>query len=147
MGNAMVAAERRTMYLGHVASARARLDQPEIGLDLLDEAIKTVELTNERFFEPELYRLQGNMLLTLGKRGEAEARLRRALTTAQQQQARWWELRAAISLAKHWQDEGKYLEAYSLLQPVYGWFVEGFDTAALKDAKALLDELRNLSGR
>jgi tetratricopeptide (TPR) repeat protein len=147
MGNAMVAAERRTMYLGHVASARARLDQPEIGLDLLDEAIKTVELTNERFFEPELYRLQGNMLLTLGKRGEAEARLRRALTTAQQQQARWWELRAATSLAKHWQDEGKYLEAYSLLQPVYGWFVEGFDTAALKDAKALLDELRNLSGR
>jgi class 3 adenylate cyclase/tetratricopeptide (TPR) repeat protein len=147
MGNAMVAAERRTMYLGHVASARARLDQPEIGLDLLDEAIKTVELTNERFFEPELYRLQGNMLLTLGKRGEAEARLRRALTTAQQQQARWWELRAATSLAKHWQDEGKYLEAYSLLQPVYGWFAEGFDTAALKDAKALQDELRNLSGR
>ena len=147
MGNAMVAAERRTMYLGHVASARGRLDQPEIGLDLLDEAIKTVELTNERFFEPELYRLQGNMLLTLGKRGEAEARLRRALTTAQQQQARWWELRATTSLAKHWQDEGKYLEAYFLLQPVYGWFVEGFDTAALKDAKALLDELRNLSGR
>ena len=144
MGNAMVAAERRTMYLGHVASARLRLNQPEIGLDLLDEAIKTVELTNERFFEPELYRLQGNMLLTLGKRGEAEARLRRALTTAQQQQARWWELRAATSLAKHWQHEGKYLEACSLLQPVYGWFVEGFDMAALKDAKALLDELRNI---
>jgi tetratricopeptide (TPR) repeat protein/ABC-type transport system involved in cytochrome c biogenesis ATPase subunit len=146
MGNAMVAAERRTMYLGHVASARARFGQPEIGLDLLDEAIKTVELTNERFFEPELYRLQGNMLLTLGKRGEAEAGLRRALTIAKQQQARWWELRAATTLAKHWHDEGKYLDAYSLLQPVYGWFVEGFDTTPLKDAKALLGTLRDLSG-
>jgi tetratricopeptide (TPR) repeat protein len=146
MGNAIVAPERRTMYLGHVASAHARLGQPEIGLGLLDEAIKTVELTNERFFEPELYRLQGNMLLTLGKRGEAEPRLRRALAIAQQQQARWWELRAATSLAKHWHDEGKYLESYSLLHPIYEWFVEGFDTASLKDAKALLDELRNLSG-
>ena len=73
-----------------------------------------------------------------------EASLRRGLTIARHQQARWWELRAAASLAKHWRDEGKYLEAYSLLQPVYGWFVEGFDTASLKDAKALLDELRDL---
>jgi len=85
------------------------------------------------------------MLLTLGKRGEAETGLRRALTIAQQQQARWWELRAATTLAKHWHDEGKYLEAYSLLQPIYGWFVEGFDTTPLKDAKALLGELRDLS--
>jgi predicted ATPase len=68
------------------------------------------------------------------------------LTIAHQQQARWWELRAATSLAKHWHDEGKYLESYSLLHPIYEWFVEGFDTASLKDAKALLDELRNLSG-
>jgi len=142
MHNATVAAERRTMYLGHVASARARLGQPEIGLDLLDEAIKTAELTNERFFEAELYRLRGNILLTLGKRGEAEAGLQQALTIARQQQARWWELRAATNLAKHWHDEGKYFEAYSLLQPVYGWFVEGLDTASLKDAKALLDKLR-----
>ena len=64
----------------------------------------------------------------------------------QQQQARWWELRAATTLAKHWQDEGKHLEAYSLLQPVYGWFVEGFDTTPLKDAKAFLGELGDLSG-
>src|SRR5262245_4356907 len=71
---------------------------------------------------------------------------RRALTIAQQQQARWWELRAATTLAKHWRDEGKCLEAYSLLQPVYGWFVAGFDTTPLKDAKALLGELRDLSG-
>jgi len=152
MRNAIAAAEsnadrnRRTLYLGHVASAHASLGQPEAGLDLLDEAIQTAEITNERFFEAELYRLRGKMLLMLGKRREAEAGLRRALTIAQQQQARWWELRAATSLAKHWHDEGKYLEAFSLLQPVYSWFVEGFDTTELKDAKALLDELRNLSG-
>ena len=137
---------RRTLYLGHSAAAHASLGQPEVGLDLLEEAIQTANKTNERFFEAELYRLRGEMLLTLGKKGEAEAGLRRALTIAQQQQARWWELRAATTLAKHWHNEGKYLEAYSLLRSVYGWFVEGFDTTPLKDAKALLGELRDLSG-
>jgi ABC-type transport system involved in cytochrome c biogenesis ATPase subunit len=137
---------RRTLYLGHSAAAHASLGQPEVGLDLLDEAIQTADKINERFFEAELYRLRGKILLTLGRRAEAEAGLRRALTIAQQQQARWWELRAATTLAKHWHDEGKHLEAYSLLQPVYGWFVEGFDTTSLKDAKALLGELRDLSG-
>jgi predicted ATPase/class 3 adenylate cyclase len=137
---------RRTLYLGHSAAAHASLGQPEVGLDLLEEAIQTADKINERFFEAELYRLRGEMLLTLGKKGEAEAGLRRALTIAQQQQARWWELRAATTLAKHWHNEGKYLEAYSLLQSVYGWFVEGFNTTPLKDAKALLDELRDLSG-
>jgi tetratricopeptide (TPR) repeat protein len=136
---------RRTLYLAHSAAAHASLGQPEVGVDLLDEAIQTADKINERFFEAELHLLRGKMLLTLGRRGEAEAGLRRALTIAQQQQARWWELRAATTLAKHWRDEGKYLEAYSLLQPVYGWFVEGFDTASLKDAKALLGELRDLS--
>jgi len=146
MRNAIVAAERRTMYLGHLASAHASLGEPEVGLNLLGEAIQTAEVTSEKFFEAELHRLRGEILLTLGRRGEAEAGLRRALTIAQQQQARWWELRAATTLAKHWHDEGKYLEAYSLLQPVYGWFVEGFDTTPLKDAKVLLSELRDLSG-
>jgi class 3 adenylate cyclase/predicted ATPase len=137
---------RRTLYLSHLASAHTRLGQPTVALDLLDEAIQTAEVTSEKFFEAELYRVRGEMLLTLGKRGEAEAGLRQALTIAQQQQARWWELRAATTLAKHWHDEGKYLEAYSLLQPIYGWFVEGFDTTPLKHAKALLGELRDLSG-
>jgi predicted ATPase len=136
---------RRTLYLGHCAATHASLGQPDVGLDLLGEAIQAAETTNERFFEAELYRLRGTMLLTLGKKGEAEAALRQALTIAQQQQARWWELRAATSLAKHWHDEGKHVEAYSLLQPVYGWFVEGFDTTDLKDAKAVLDELTELS--
>jgi tetratricopeptide (TPR) repeat protein len=136
---------RRTLYLSHLASAHASLGQREVALDLLNEAIQTAEATRERFFEAELYRLRGEILLTLGRRGEAEASLRRALPIARQQQARWWELRAATSLAKHWRDEGKYLEAYSLVQPVYERFVEGFDTASLKNAKALLAELRNLS--
>jgi len=151
MRNAMAAAEgsaernRRPLYLGHLASAHASLGQPEVGLDLLDEAVRTAEETSEKLFEAELHRLRGEILLTLGRRAEAEAGLRRALTIAQQQQARWWELRAATTLAKHWRDEGKCLEAYSLLQQVYGSFVEGFDTTPLKDAKALLGELRDLS--
>jgi len=113
---------------------------------LLNEAIQTAEITDERFFEAELHHLRGKTLLTLGRNGEAEAELQRALTIAQQQQARWWELRAATSLALYWHDGGKYLEAYSLLQPVCSWFVEGFDTTYLRDAKVLLDELTDLSG-
>ena len=136
---------RRTLYLGHYAAAHASLGRLDVGLKLLDEAVQTAETTNERFFEAELYRLRSKMLLTLGRTAEAEAGLRRALTVAQQQQARWWELRAATALARHWHDEGKHADAYSLLQPVYGWFGEGFDTADLQDAKALLDELRDLS--
>ena len=152
MRSAMAAAEgnsernRRTLYLCHIASAHASLGQPEVGLGLLDEAIQIAETTSEKFFEAELYRLRGKTLLTLGRKGEAEAELQRALTIAQQQQARWWELRAATDLARYWHDEGKYVEAYSLLQPIYNWFVEGFDTPDLRDAKVLLDELRDLSG-
>src|SRR5262249_13270869 len=140
------ARHRRTLYLGHVAAAHATLGQPEAGLALLDEAIQTAEKTDQRFFEAVLCRVRGEMFLMLGRRDEAEAGLRWALTIAQRQQARWWELRAATTLAKQWRHEGKYLEAFSLLQPVYGWFVEGFDTPSLKDAQALLGELRDLSG-
>jgi class 3 adenylate cyclase/tetratricopeptide (TPR) repeat protein len=135
---------RRTLYLGHSGAAHASLGQPDRGLDLLNKAVQTAELTDERFFEAELHRLRGKTLLTLGRKGEAEADLQRALEIAQQQQARWWELRAATSLAKCWYDEGKYRKAYSLLQPVYSWFVEGSDTTSLRDAKALLGELRDL---
>src|SRR5262249_11134699 len=116
--------------LCHLVNSRQR------STSLALEAKRT--LTEPRL--QKLHRLRGEIFLTLGRRGEAEAGLRRALTIAQQQQARWWELRAATTLAKHWQDEGKHLEAYSLLQPVYGWFVEGFDTTPLKDAKAFLGE-------
>ena len=136
---------RRTLYLCHIASAYAELGQPEVGLDLLDEAVQSAEATSERFFEAELYRLRGKIHLSLDKKDEAEAELKRALTIARQQEARWWELRAATTLARHWHDEGRFLEAISLLQPIYNWFVEGFDTPDLKDAKTLLDQLRIVS--
>jgi len=137
---------RRTLYLGYSAAAHASLGQHEIGLNLLNEAIQTADKMNERFFEAELYCLRGKILMMVGQRGEAEAELRRALTIAEQQQARWWELSAATALAMHWHDEGKYQQAYAVLQPAYGWFVEGFDATSLKEAKALLGELRDLSG-
>jgi len=84
--------------------------------------------------------------LSLDRKGEAEAELKRALRIARQQEARWWELRAATTLARHWYDEGRSFEAIALLQPIYGWFVEGFDTPDLKDAKTLLDRLTIVSG-
>jgi predicted ATPase len=139
------AGNRRTLYLGLIAAAYGNLGQPELGLNLLDEAIQTAETIGERFFEAELHRLRGDILLALGREGEAEAELLRALTIARQQQARWWELRAATSLARHWHNQGKYMQAYSLLQPAYAWFTEGFDTPSLKSAKALLDQLGELS--
>jgi predicted ATPase len=131
--------------LAMVAAAHAGLGQPDVGLSLLDEAIRMVEATNERFFEAELHRLRGMMLLALSRESEAEFELRRALSIAEQQQAHWWELRAATTLAQHWHGTGKYLEAYALLQPVYGAFVEGFDTQSLKDAKVLLDSRGDIS--
>ena len=105
------------------------------------EAIETVEKTDERFFEAELYRLRGEMCLTLGKKVEAETALKRGLTVARHQQARFWELRAATSLADLWRDQGRSSEARDLLAPVYGWFTEGFDLPDLKNAQSLLDEL------
>jgi tetratricopeptide (TPR) repeat protein len=137
---------RRPLYLGHSAIAYASLGQPEVGLGLLDEAIQGAETTNERFFEPELHRLRGDMFLMLGRKDEAQAGLQRALTIAQQQQARWWELRAATSLAGHLQQAGNSLEAYSVLQPIYSWYIEGFDTISVREAKTLLADLRDLSG-
>jgi class 3 adenylate cyclase/tetratricopeptide (TPR) repeat protein/ABC-type transport system involved in cytochrome c biogenesis ATPase subunit len=135
------------LYLGYIADAHARLGEPALGLDLLAEAIGVVEATDERFFEAELYRFRGEMLLAVGKKADAETALRRALTIAREQQARWWELRAAVTLARHLHAEGRSREAYAVLQPVYGWFTEGFRTPVLKEAEILLDELRHPSGQ
>lgn len=147
MRDAIAAAERtgvrtrRTLYLGHLASAHARLGQPEIGLHLLDEAIHMADTTREKFFQAELFRLQSKMLITLGKRADAGQALRRALNIAQQQQARWWQLRAVNDLAELWYAEGKSSEAFSLLEPVYSSFVEGFETPDLQRARSLLAQL------
>ena len=129
------------MRLGHLAAAHASIGALEDGLGLLDEAIVTVEQTQERLFEAELHRLRGEVLLGLGMTGDGEAALLRALAVARQQDARMWELRAATSLARLWDRQGRRTEARDLLAPAHGWFTEGFDTSDLKDAKAMLDAL------
>jgi predicted ATPase len=102
-----------------------------------------VETTRERWFEAEIYRVAGEVALKSPERDAAETTgyFERALSVARQQQAKSWELRAAMSMARLWRDQGKRDEARDLLAPVYGWFTEGFDTLDLKEAKALLDEL------
>ena len=102
-----------------------------------------VESTGERYFEAELHRLQGELLLdrSPGDHGPAEGAFQKALSVARAQQAKSLELRAATSLARLWQTQGKDRAAKDLLGETYRWFTEGFDTPDLKDAKALLDEL------
>ena len=131
----------RPLHLGHLAAARASLGQADVGITLIEEAISTLEKTGERLFEAELHRLRGELSISLGKTDQAETALLRALAVARGQQARMWELRAAVSLARLRRNQGRRAEARDLLAPVYGWFTEGFDTADLKEAKALLDEL------
>jgi predicted ATPase len=108
---------------------------------LLDEALQIVERTGERWFEAELNRHKGQLLLRQGHLEAAEELYRKALRIAREQEAKLWELRAAASFARLWRDQGRRAEACDLLAPVYGWFTEGFDTPDLKDAKALLDEI------
>ena len=102
-----------------------------------------VETTNERWYEPEINRIKGEIALKLPQLGsvQAGAYFERALTVARTQQAKSWELRAAMSMARLWRDQGKPQQARDLLAPVYGWFTEGFNTSDLKEAKALLDTL------
>ena len=119
------------------------LGHPDDGLQALAEAHTLVEQHEERFWEAEIYRLRGVLLLRQPgtPQAEAEAWLQRALEVARRQEAKSLELRAAMSLARLWQQQGKRQEAYDLLAPVYHWFTEGFDTTDLQEAKALLDAL------
>jgi predicted ATPase len=113
---------------------------PEEGLRALTEA---QAIAGARSAEAELYRVKGELLLSesADNHSEAEACFRQSLDIARGQQAKWWELRAAISLSRLWRQQGKRQEARELLAPVYAWFTEGFDTADLQEAKALLDTL------
>jgi predicted ATPase len=106
-------------------------------------ALEAVEESGQRYHEAESYRLKGKLHLRDANPDVEQAAFsfQRALDIARHQQAKSWELRAATSLARLWRDQGRRAEAYKLLAPVYGWFTEGFDTADLKDAKALLDQL------
>jgi predicted ATPase len=115
--------------------------QIEEAVDLLDDSLQIVERTGERWLTAELHRHKGQLLLRQGRTKAAEKLYRKALSIAKEQEAKLWELRASVSLARLRRDQGRRAEARNLLAPVYGWFTEGFDTPDLKEAKALLDEL------
>jgi predicted ATPase len=134
----------RPYYLSLLAEALRSQGLVEEGLAVLTEAISLVEATGERYFEAEIHRLRGALLLAHGDVADEEivAAYRRALEIAQVQQARSLELRASTSLARLWRNQGKRTEARDLLAPIYNWFTEGFDTPDLVDAKSLLDELQ-----
>jgi predicted ATPase len=130
-------------YCTVLADVAAHLGHTAEGLQALAEAHTLVEQHDERWWEAEVCRLRGVLLLrqTGTPKAEAEACFQQALAIAHRQQAKSLELRAAMSLARLWQQQGKRTEAHELLALVYGWFTEGFDTADLQEAKALLDAL------
>ena len=133
------------MYMPYHVALLARgcaiAGQNEEASALLDDAFQIVERTGERWLEAELYRHKGQLLLRQGHSEAAEELYCKALSIAREQEAKLWELRATMSLARLRRNQGRHHEARELLAPVYGWFTEGFDTSDLKDAKALLDEL------
>jgi predicted ATPase len=130
-------------YLALLAEVYGHAGQAEEGLRLLAEALAHVDTTGERFYAAEVYRLKGELWLRQATPDEAQAETcwHQALDIARHQQAKSWELRAALSLSRLWQQQGKRDEARDLLAPIYGWFTEGFDTADLQEAKALLEAL------
>jgi len=133
----------RPYYLALLAETSAKVGQTAEGLEALAEALATVAQSRVRWWEAELYRLRGELLLqhAVPQPGEAEACFQQALAVARRQQAKSLELRAAVSLARLWQQQGQRAKAQALLAPIYGWFTEGFDTADLQEAKVLLEEL------
>ncbi len=130
-------------FLAMLAEAFGKEGQAEEGLEVIDEALGIIDKTEERYYEAELHRLKGELLLQqfVSNTLQAETSFQQALAIARGQHAKSWELRAAMSLSRLWQVQGKKEEARNLLSEIYGWFTEGFDTADLKDAKLLLKEL------
>jgi predicted ATPase len=131
------------LFLPYLARAYAAVDRFEEAWRCIDEAIIAVETTKERWCEADIHRIAGEVALMSPEpnAAKAEAHFERALTVAREQKAKSWELRAATSLARLWQEQGKREQAQDLLAPVYGWFTEGFETLDLRAAKSLLDEL------
>jgi predicted ATPase len=133
----------RPMWLVLLAQAAGHVGQIAEGLCWLAEALTALEATGRGDLLAEAYRMQGELMLRQPTPdvAQAEACLQQALTIACHQQARSWELRAAMSLSRLWQQQGKRDEARTLLEPIYGWFTEGFDTADLQEAKIMLEAL------
>jgi predicted ATPase len=131
------------LYLSYLARAYAELGQFDDAWRSIDEAMKVVETTKESQCEAEVHRVAGEVALNSHEpdAAKAQAHFERAIAIAREQQAKSWELRATTSLARLWQGQGRCSEAHDRLAPIYGWFTEGFDTADLKEAGALLDEL------
>jgi predicted ATPase len=130
-------------YLAHLANIYAKLDRFDDAWRYMSEAMMAIETTKERWFEAEANRIAGQIALLSPEpnAAKAQAYFERALQIARQQQAKSWELRAAMSMARMWCDQGRRQQACELLAPVYAWFTEGFDTRDLKEARALLDAL------
>jgi predicted ATPase len=130
------------MLFTWLAEAHAMLGRSAEARSCLAEAALIVETTDERVSQAELlHRVPGDLLNAAGDRSGAERHYRQAIVVAERQSAKLFQLRASVSLARLWRDQGKRVEARDLLGPVYHWFTEGFDATDLKDAKALLDEL------
>jgi class 3 adenylate cyclase/predicted ATPase len=131
----------RPYYLGLLAEALGAAGDKQGALGAISDALSMVETSGERWWEPELCRLRGELLRLCQEEGDSEGWFQRSLDVSRHQGAKSLELRAAMSMARLWRDQGKRDEARDLLAPVYGWFTEGFYTVDLKEAKALLDEL------
>jgi predicted ATPase len=126
-----------------LAELYGRAGRAREGLQIIAEALAGAERRGEHLYEPDLYRVQGNLFLLAAPSDEvaAEARFRQAIAVARDQAAKSYELRATVSLALLWQRQGERRRAHDLLAEIYGWFTEGFGTADLRQAKALLAEL------
>jgi predicted ATPase len=146
-GIAEYRATKATIYipfaLSHLARAYSEMGRHQEARDAINTAIVLMEETQERWCEAELNRIAAEITLLPASPDvtKAKAYLERAISVARQQEAKSWELRAAMSLARLWRDQGQPQQARDLLAPVYGWFTEGFDTRDLKEARALLEEL------
>ena len=138
---AMGAEMHCTHLLAMLAEAYGKAGRVEEGLEVLAEALGVVEKNGERYYEAELHRSKGELLLMHDDETQAEVSFHQAIEVARAQEAKSWELRAAMSLSRLWQSQSKRAEAHHLLAGIYDWFTEGFDTPDLKEAKALLEAL------